>query len=151
MERLTAKLTAINAANMAANELAPRLRAVLASFVGKPVLTKPGDLTAKVKAVLPPPAASAPGLRVWRYSSPYVLAWTIQACRVDGNGTGSYHEVTATVGELRDGVLVKLVTQDAYRTDYTEAEVSAKRAAYEAAEQAYRDAKVALYPFGERD
>lgn len=146
-----AKVKAVNKAHGYANKLCADLQATFAPLVGQKIEKADGGLLAKVAKLLPE-FPHSPSLHVYRYISNYSLAWSVKTCEHIADTCGClYYDVTVYVGDMRDGVLVKLSDPCVFRTDYTVAEVDAKREAYRAAKSAAGAAQSALYPFGEYD
>jgi len=154
---LAAKVAAVNSANAYANALFPLLSAALSPFMGQQVEKVAGGLLEKVKRalpILPPFPVGAPlGWQVYRDPSGYALRWTVKACELYGEHSCVYHEVSVFVANLRNGVAEKWngAPFQPLRTDYTEAEIFALRAANAAAKKAASEAASALFPFGEFD
>lgn len=145
--QLQARITATNRANAKANELWHTLATAFQPLVGKKILKQDGNLLAKYENLLPGFPYNA-SLHVYRYGSPYTLAWTVKACEVVG-GIAHYVDVTVYVGDLSNGVLTKLTPKHERRENYTLEEVLAAQARAQAAREAYEEAKSACFPFGE--
>src|SRR5262245_42728896 len=153
--KLEAKVAAVNRANAYANELAPRLRAAFEPFLGQKIFTAAGPLMKSVKQVVDalnlPSNMSNRSLNVYRYNignTIYSVCYVVQANEPE---PGASHEVSVYVGEVSDGVLTKMMNGEAFRTDYTAANVQAARDTYQAAKKAASAAESALHPFGEYD
>lgn len=148
---LEAKVVAVNRANEQAAVIHSTLADIVRPFVGQKIETATGDLTAKLRKLLPE-LPNSPSLRVYRYHSPYSLAWVVKTCVQYSKNFCIYHETTLYIGDLEAGVL-KVVHElgPPLRTDYTVGEVLSSRAKYEAAKRAADAARDALYPFGEYD
>lgn len=151
VEKLTAKVAAVNRAN----EYAARLYAVLAErfapLVGQKILKVDGGLLGKY-AGLVPELPSEPSIHVYRHSSDYSLAWTVKTCEFMPPHSCMYHEVTVYVGDLRGQTLEKMTLHPfSGRTDYSVEEIMGKRAAYESAKRVADELRGDLYPFGEYD
>ena len=149
--KLAARVAAVNKAHAYAKELHPKLAAVFAPFVGCKV-TKIGRLVAKAEAAVK--ALDLPysgGLNVSRNPSTYTISYNVQACE-SFDWIAYYHDVGVYVGELKGDTLDKLMPLNGtYRSDYTELEITSKRAEFKAIEKQYEAAKSALFPFGEYD
>ena len=150
MNRLSPKVKAVNVANAYGIELYDKLAAVFTPLVGCKIEKADGTLLAKV-AKLMPSLPHGVGLSVYRYTSNYSLMYVVKTCESDGYNGCMYHETSVYIGEMRDGVLVKLCNKPELRTDYTVAEVEANRKAYEVAKEAASQAESKLHPFGEYD
>jgi hypothetical protein len=147
--RLAARVKAVNAANAKALEVYDTLAIRFAPYVGSKIEKADGGLVAKVVKGLPEFPYSN-NLHVYKYASNYSLVWMVKVCeQCDGNAY--YHEAGVYIGEMRDGVLLKLCNRPELRTDYTVSEIVANREAYEAAQKIADDAKGKLHPFGEYD
>lgn len=149
-DKLQAKVRAVNRANKEAIDLYNILVPIIAPFVGEKVELKGGGLTAKVKTLLPD-FPCTPQLHIHRHISNYSLAWTVKTGELVGTYGWIFHEVTVYVGDLKDGVLTKIIIPSNRRTDYTEEEVKKNREKLNNVEKAMRAAQSALYPFGEYD
>jgi len=155
--KLKARVKARNKANEYSNKLYPILAAIFASLVGQKILTAPGDLTAKVKKLMPE-LPNTTGLSVfrdrssYRYGSWYSLSWTVKVCEmVEGGCTCVYEEVTVYIGKLEGQVLSEIEKPCNGRTDYTVKEVEQWREEYKRAAREADKARCALFPFGEND
>jgi len=157
-ELLAAKVKATNAANAYAMELWDKLSGVFAPFVGKKIEKADGCLLAKIGKLLPMLPNSV-SLGVYRYRSAYSLMYVVKTCESIPPQIGNlhedygctYYEASCYVGEMRDGVLLKLCDRPTLRADYTAKEVTANRAAYAAAKKIADEAQGKLHPFGEYD
>lgn len=147
--RLAARVKAVNAANRKAGEIYDTLAIRFAPYVGCKIEKADGGLLAKIVKGLPEFPYSN-GLHVYKYASNYSLVWMVKTCEVC-DGTACYHETGVYIGEMRDGVLLKLCNRPELRSDYTVEEVVANREAYEAAKKVADDAQGKLHPFGEYD
>lgn len=147
---LAAQVAAWNRVNAEANRLAVELARIFAPFVGKKVTCNGGSLTQRVKAALPE-FSCVPELHIWHPCSEYHIDYAVKVSELEDKGDycGShYAETYVQVGKLKDHVLESL--NEPYtdrRTDYTEAEIIAKRQALEKAEKAFHDAQSDLSPF----
>jgi hypothetical protein len=146
--RLAARVKAVNTANAKAGEVYDQLAAIFAPYVGCKIEKADGGLLAKVAKALPEFVGN--GLHVYKYASNFSLVWMVKTCEVC-DGTACYHEAGVYVGEMRDGVLLKLCNRPELRSDYTVEEVVANREAYEAAKKIADDVQGKLHPFGEYD
>jgi hypothetical protein len=157
IERLSAKVKAVNEANKYAITLFSQLTAIFALLLGKDILKNDGTLLAKYQALLPVfPSGSK--LRVYRSRSDYSLAWVVNA----GENAGDhwiYHETHVYIGSL-EGKTLNLMTDDTgspfsknslcpIRTNYTVQEIQGKREFYKVAKEVADKALSDLYPFGE--
>jgi hypothetical protein len=147
---LPAQIRAVNNAHNYANQLFPILREVFAPLVGTKILKATGELTEKVKKNIPVLPNSVP-LLVYRHTSEYSLVYYVKTCEHIPEFSCVYHEVPVFIGDLRDGILVKLNDNfQNYRSDFTEKEILEKRENFREAEKKFNEARSALYPFGER-
>lgn len=147
---LKAKVAAVNKANAYAMEIHDQLTKVFTPFVGQKIEKADGGLLAKIAKLLPEFVSGVP-MHVYRYPSNYSLMYTVKTCEMVPPHGCTYYEASCYVGDMRDGVLVKLCDKPQYRTDYTVEEVKANRATYAAAQKVADDAKGKLHPFGEYD
>lgn len=154
---LAAQVAAWNRANAEANKLAVQLAEIFKPFIGKKVICNGGSLTKKASALVPSDEWNKDGsLRVWQSCGSYKLCFMVKAREQHDKGEGycgSHYAVTyVTVGELKEHDLVNVHTPCTdRRTDYTVAEILAKRKAVQKAEQAFHDARSALSPFKRND
>ena len=116
--RLAARVKAVNAANRMAGEVYDKLAAIFAPYVGCKIEKADGGLLAKVAKALPEFPYSN-GLHVYKYASNYSLVWMVKACEVC-DGIACYHEAGVYVGEMRDGVLLKLCNRQIGRASCRE-------------------------------
>lgn len=143
MNALTAKVHAVNETHKCANELYWKLTRFFRPYVGKAVLTKTGQILAKIQALMPE-LPDNKTITVYRHCSDYSLAWTVKAC-VNTDNITVYNEVTIYIADLSNGTITKLCEsyQEAFcgRTDYTVDEVIANREAAAKAKKAYDEAR----------
>lgn len=147
-ERLTARVIAENRANEIATELSRQLLAIFAPFVGQKITKQGGDLTEKVKKLLPK-LPNSNHASVHRERGAYSLAFKV-SCYENTSRGGVYQDVMIYVGEMDGHTLTKL-SQPFVGQTYTVEEIERKRSEYEIAKKLYQDAQHALYPFGEHD
>jgi hypothetical protein len=149
VEKLTAKVAAVNRANEYAARLYAALSANFAPLVGQKILKVDGTLLAKHERLVLP---CSPDLHVYRHSSDYSLAWTVKTCEYMPPHSCMYHEVTVYVGDLRGATLEKMTVHPfTGRTDYSVEEITGKRLAAESAKRIADELRSDLYPFGEED
>jgi len=149
---LAARVHAVNEANRFANELAPRLQEMLLPFVGTPIIKAAGGRMKKFDDAIKRLNLPNTGpLSVHVEASAYTLWFTVKTCEQTKQGHAYYHESTISAGSMRGQVLAELTPWEDRRTDWTEAEVTALREAHKIAFNAERDARSALFPFGEYD
>lgn len=151
--RLEAKVMAQNQLGLLVNEWTPKIRAVLANWVGKKVSLATGGKPIKLKAELD--ALGMPS--EWRKQIIISFgSFTAKAeFRVsvgvldDGNRSA---EMAVYLGNM-DGLILKDLSHEftPTRTDYNVAEVKAARQKFQEAEKAFSNARSALHPFGEHD
>lgn len=155
MTPLEARVMAVNEAHAYAAKLSVTLRELFRPLVGCKILKADGTLLKSVKETLPETLfPSTPRLHVYRNVSDYSLGWMVKTCVTDERSHGNYYEVAVYVGDLGDKwtgqgqVLAKLnETPFAGRTDYTAADIQAKRERYKELQKLADDAKSAIYPF----
>ncbi len=153
-ERLTARVNAVNRANDYANKLWPQLAEVFRPLVGKKIYKADGTLLEKYVKLLPE-FEQGNSLHVYRNAyGEYSLSWVVKTCEtvqvVEGDYSHAYyHETSLYVGSVRDGVLIEIGEQPKFRTDYSAADIEAKRAAYKAAKDLADFTMGQLHPFGE--
>jgi hypothetical protein len=153
---LEARIRGVNRANACANELAPKLAEVFEPLIGQKIEKVDGPLLLKVEKLVEPVLPSySHELHVYRHTSPYQLAYTVKTCEPQDKGdyqVAHYHETTIYVGEMNNGVLVRLNPMPTtFRTDYTASGITAARDAYKQAKAKADEAHSMLYPFGEYD
>lgn len=146
---LNAKVKAVNKVNALYNEYGPKLIAFFTPYIGMAVFKKEGDLLQKIRNTLPN-MPSEMNRQVWFSKSNYTLNFGVRATAPDDDGHGcTSHEATIYVGEIRDGILNKMMEFEPRRADYTFEEIVALREDCETKKAAYEKAKDKLYPFGE--
>lgn len=148
--KLAAKVKSLNACNVEAMKWHSVLVEIFRPLVGKPILKADGSLLAKYKALLPEFPCS-PSFHVWRHSSNYSLAWTVRVGVSEAEHTWSFSDVTVYIGDLNGAVLADLKPSPQFRTDYTVLEVELLRIDFKKKQDAFENARSALYPFGEYD
>jgi len=150
VEKLTAKVAAVNRANEYAARLYAALVEKFGPLVGQKILKADGTLLAKYAGLVPDLPCS-PDLHVYRHSSDYSLAWTVKTWTLLPHSC-MYHEVTVYVGDLRGATLDKMTVHPfTGRTDYSVEEITAKRLSAESAKRVADELRSDLYPFGEED
>lgn len=154
VSRLEARVKAVNKANKYATEIFPILQEFFRQYVGQKVEKADGQLLAKIVDKMPK-FANGQGLRVYKYSSNYSLAWTVVAsenCEFNGAYHSCvYHETTVYVGDLEESILKGLSNPFSAKYDYSVDEVVKLREKYQIAKKAASEAESALWPFGEYD
>jgi len=161
---LEAKVAARNKVNALALEMAPKMIATLAPFVGKKIVNQTGGLSAKAKACLPNDNCTN-GAQFWYRANNYSVDACFKVCEIskgrlygqEFNGEvsqdciGSYAEQSITLCVV-DGLNCERLGPEAHlRTDYSVAEVQAARIALRAAQNALDEARSNLSGFGEYD
>lgn len=148
---LESRIAARNLANAEANRLAPIFRANFAPLVGQKIM-KVGGLMAKYEKLVPEITKHPNLLHMYRYPGMgYTLNYVVKAC-VEHEPCGcSYEEVSIYVGELRDGVLTKLMDWEDRPTDFTVEQITQARKACDEARKALHKAESGLFGFGEYD
>lgn len=149
--KLEAKVRAVNAVNAYAAYLYPRVAAILAPFVGRPVVKAGLTLRADVKKALPElPFDDV--LRVVPRITSLSLSFTVTAFADVAGGSGVRHEWTVTVGSLNGATLAAIApAPTGLKADYTADEIEAMRKTVVNAKKLYEAARERLHPFGETD
>lgn len=153
---LAARIQAVNAANDYANTLFEPLAEIFKPLIGQKVFKVDNEWMEKYKSKLPTFAKRWNGvdIHVYRASSRYSLGWTVKACASIEGGYGCvYHETSVYVANIDGQILTSMYPGDApkYKTDYTAADITAKRQEYKRLKKIADDAQSALHPFGEYD
>lgn len=148
LEKLTAKVAAVNRANEYAAKLSSILHESFAPLVGQQILKVNGSLLAKYADLLP--KQNTHDLLVYRLSSPYSLAWVVKTCESMAESC-VYHQTTVYVGNLDGKVLSNLVEFEDRRSDYTVDEILEKVSAHDAAKRLVDNLRGELYPFDTND
>ena len=154
--RLTLKVKAVNFANQYAKVLFYQLSPYFSQFVGQKIEKVDGTLLKKIADNLPNinQADGRPdGLHVsfmtYRNNSRYTLSYVAKVC-VSGSDGCAYHEATAYIGNLEDGVLKDCkFGEPSYRTDWTPEEVTHGRGLVEKARRELSEAESAIREFGQ--
>lgn len=148
MNRLEAKVAALNEANAFATMLHADLVDRLRPFVGQRVYKSDGEtLLSKVASALPPferdqwPTSCTRERRAWK------LAWTVKSCSVTDQGGAVYHETLVEVGRVVDGFLAVILEPVSYRANYTIEEARESLRRLDVAEEEYDAAKAAASHF----
>lgn len=151
LEKLTAKVVAINRANAYAEKLHTILHERFAPLVGEQILKADGTLLKKYSDLVPKlEGEDKDDIWIYRLSSAYSLAWVVKTCE-SMTGSCIYHETVAYIGNLDGKRLSNLLDFEERRSDFTVDEILEKRAAYESANRLADELKGKLYPFGECD
>lgn len=141
---LAARVIARNRANANAMALYDAYAKALAPFIGQKILKADGCLLAKVIAVLP----TLP-MHYYREHSNYSLRFVAKECENIQGGCGCvYEETSVYIGDLTNGVLVKLYERPTFRTDYCVEEIQMLRQLAEKARDDARQAESKLDGFG---
>lgn len=152
---LAARIKAVNAANDYANNLFDILADWVKPMIGQKVFKVDGEWMEKFKNKLPTFAKqwNNVDVHVYRASSRYSLGWTVKACVSIEGGCGCvYHETSVYVAHVDGQVLSSMYDkQTPHKTDYTAADITAKREEYKRLKKLADDAQSALHPFGEYD
>lgn len=146
--RLDARVAAENAVNTVANTLWPEVVTVLRLFEGCKVLNADGRLSKKVRAALPDPAS--PAAHGWYDVSMYNLWLKLRVLR-DSDVGAHYAERSCFLGEIQNGVLVKVATTEPLCVTYDATIVRAIRQELAKAKAEVRRIEGQLFPFGEYD
>lgn len=153
---LETRVRAVNASHAYANELYDLLLSVYEPLVGTKIEKLSGQLLAKVEAAVKQlNLPNTPKLMVYRRNNSHMISnysegYTVKACETT-DGRSFYDETTVYIGESSSGVFNKINPRVVHRCDYDADEIEMLRRNCEAAAEAYRDARSALYPFGESD
>lgn len=161
---LEAKIAARNKVNALALEMAPKMIAALAPFVGKKIINQGGGLAAKVRACLPDDPCT-PSVSWWYSANNYSVSVNFKVCEhskgtrygKEWNGEicqgciGNYMETHITLAVVDGNNLERLGPEPHLRTDYTGEAIQAARVALRAAQSALDDARSNLSGFGEYD
>ena len=144
---LSARVIARNRANANAMALYDLFSKALAPFVGQKIEKVDRAFLAKVRAVLPKMT-----FFFYRYPSIYSVSFVAKESEMLSDGYSCvYEEALVYVGDVSNGVLVKLYDRPAFRTDYTVAEVQELRNQLSEARKAVSTIKSKLNGFGEYD
>lgn len=144
---LSARVIARNRANANAMALYDLLSKVFAPFAGQKIKKVDGTLLAKVQASFPKITFS-----FYRYRSNYSVCYVAKECQSLSDGNSCvYEEATVYIGDVSNGVLVKLYDRPELRTDWTVEEVQKLRIEAEKAKEAARKAESKLLEFGTHD
>lgn len=148
---LVAKVAAINRCHKEAKRVYAEMVAIFAPLMGQKLDKADGSFLEKIRKLLPQMPNSA-RLQVYRMSSGYSLGFNVKTCEmIEGTHGCLYHEIGVYVGDMNNGVLVKMYDKFSARDDYTIEEVLQKRNEYGKAKEAFDAAQSALHPFGEHD
>lgn len=154
---LAARVYGVNNAHRVAMLIYPELREALAPFVGQKILKADGTLLKKI-AELIPKISNYDGISIYKSISDYNINWSVKSCEqsqsrnsYEGHTNTYYYEIGVYVGDIRDGILIRLYDPPIHKTDYTVEEVLRNRETFKVAEKIYQDAKSSLFPFGEYD
>ena len=148
---LKAKVKAVNRAHAYGHELYAALTTIFKYRVAEKIFKADGTLTAKCLKLLPTLPCGV-DLHVYKLVSDYSLGWTVKTCeQIEGESACLYYDITVYIGEVQNGVLMRLSAPFVGRSDYTPEEIAGKREAVRQAEETLGKAKSALWPFTERD
>lgn len=149
-DKLRAAVAAVNKANAAAHKLYAQLSERFAPLVGQKILKADGSLMAKFEPLVAD-LPNSTALSTYRYRSNYSLVYVVKVCEPLPPHGCTYHESSVYVGELDGQTLKSIAPPFVGRYDFTEEEITEKRAALTAAEEAVSAAQSALIPFGAHD
>ena len=152
---LDARVKATNTVHAWANRVSPILRERFRPLVGTKILKVDGSFLEKYKALCEVPTPDKMH-RICRDSTAYGLSFSLDVCVcVEGYENCIYERSTVYVGDFAGQVLKEVkpapLASQTLRTDYTSEQVLALRAEADRLDKLARDAKAALYPFGESD
>jgi hypothetical protein len=149
--KLAAKVAAVNAVHAEINRIAPVYAEQFAPCVGKQIDKAGGGLLDRVvKALRLPELNMGNGYMLYRYQSNYSLVYVVKGCecyQTSGGQVAEYYEESFYVGELSNGVLVRVMPVEPRKADYSEAEIRALAESVRSAEKALSEAKSKLQPF----
>ena len=152
MTPLEAKVTAANKTRTCAKAVFHLLAPIFLPFVGQKILKKEGGLLKKLYDMVEQlNLSSEQSLSIYRYSSSYSLAWTVQSCVIDEKGHARYDSVTVYIGKLDHGTLVEMEKPPSFKTDFTVEQVLKGREELKKAKELVSKAEEKIYPFGEYD
>jgi hypothetical protein len=126
----------------------------LQPFVGKKVVLAGGGLADRVEKALPARLSTPALSSYYETTSGYCLRVSFKICEPVPPVGCCYAEASYTLGDVKDGVLVKVGEPPApenWRTDYTVAEVKKLRKRLTEADNARRDLEHQLSHFGQYD
>ena len=133
-----------NRANANAMALYDIFAKALAPFVGQKILKADGSFLAKVRAAFP-----KIDIFYYRNQSNYSVSFVAKESENIVGGCGCvYEESTVYIGDLNNGVLVKLYERPTFRTDYCVEEIQMLRQLAEKARDDARQAESKLDGFG---
>lgn len=145
MNKLTAKIEAVNTANACANKLYDALSAFFIPLIGEKILKADGNLLERYNKI-PIPSWETLSIGVRNLSSKYTLMWGIHA-----NSPVPHASFTTYIhlGEIQDGKLVKINPKPKLVSDYTVGEVLNRMEVLRLAQRMVVQAKDNLLPFDE--
>lgn len=149
MTRLEAKVQAVNNANAYAMRLHSLLAPIVKQWEGQDILKQDGTLKVKYAKQLPE-FPEEKGIRTYKRITSYALAFGISAS-VNAEDCAMYHESSAYLAKLTNGVVGELSAPPVLVTTYNAETVTKLREACRIAQEAAREAEYALSPFGEYD
>lgn len=153
LEKLNAKVKAVNLANKAANAWKPVLVNFFKAYVGKKIFKANGGLMASVADKMPQ-LGGIDKVSFYANNSQYSLWYVAKSC-VGYAQSCIYYEAGMRIGDMENGVLKSVYefdpAKDAWREDFSADEVLAKMKAVEEAEKALDAAKGNLFPFQMND
>lgn len=149
LEKLNAKVMAVNAAHKAVNAWRPKLIEFFKQYVGQKIFKADGWLVSRIELKVP----KLDGIQFvscYFDSSRYSLRYVAKSCVGYGH-TCVYYEATMWIGDMEDGFLKKVYDFEPVKDDYTVEGAVANIKAVEAAKKALDEANSALQPFQEND
>ena len=150
LDKINAKVQAVNLANKTANQLHATLVQILTPFIGQQIIKADGKLRANITKLLPK-FPNDTKILVYQGNSEYNLYWIAKACQgigdTSGNHTCLYHETSVYVANITTGVLVSLHDAPNFREDYTVDEVIAAKLNVDEAQRSLDKAKAVLNQF----
>ena len=159
IDALAAKIDAVNTVHRAGIERAPAMLEALRPFVGCKVLKVDGSLMKAVRAALPeiPSTPALSGHYTTGHGYSIAACFKASTCYADEKARRQdyritqYADATVYLGELSNGVLIKLANPYVARTDYTRQEIEHARMMLKAARNTISEWESKLFHFGEYD
>jgi hypothetical protein len=149
-ENLKAKVIAVNRVNAAVQLIHPIFIEKFIPFIGQKIFKANGEtLLEKVKKVVPE-FSTPTSLQLYQSHSKFTLCWVVKTSEKNSEFCCLYHEQLMYIGEIKDGVLTKLVDPiTKLRTDYTVEEIEHKQETARKYKDLYEQARDECYPFNE--
>src|SRR4051812_4379610 len=127
---LEAKVKAVNAANKYGHELYNSLVPIFKPLIGCKIEKQDGQLLKSIQKQLPEFPYNNK-LSVYKITSNYSLAYCVKTCvMIDGMEFCVYHEAVVCIGNMREGVLLEILSPFKEKTDYSAEEIQSLRENY---------------------